>query len=374
MKPFKRCLTLLIALVLTLCGLPAFAEGGEAGVTLTDQGGFEVTVPPSPSRVVIAGLPPFTSFYLQFVGDVGSLAGMPAWSVNEPVWVDRVFPGLDQVATVGAGPNFEVEEVLALSPDLIFCSTGAEEKYLALRESGIPTIGLDSTAEGINTLETAKGWFALLGQAFGMEEKADALIAYTDMIASDVAERLSGLQTKKTGLMLPDYSENALEVSNDEYYGGFWLEMGGLENVAKDVVGWNASMEEILAWNPDVIFLSAFSEYTPAQMMADDAVPGHTWSGTRAGADGAIYKFPVGLFNWYALSPDAALSLLWQASSSYPELFADVAMTTELKDYYALFGIDLTDAEAAAVLGYETGSSVGRVPAGSVEAPLLALR
>lgn len=350
MTNVKQYLSLCLALCLALFCVPSFAE---EGVTLTDQGGFEVSIPASPQRVVIAGIPPFTSFYLQFVGNTTTLAGMPAWSVNEPIWVSRVFPQLSEIPTVGAGPNFEVEEILALKPDLVICSTGAEEKYQALRDSGIPTLGLSSTAEGIDTIATAKGWFTILGQAFQMEGKAEALIAHMDTMVEDVEQRMSGLAAKKTGLMLPDYSENALEVSNDEYYGGFWCQMGGLENVAKDVVGWNASMEEILAWNPEVIFLSAFSEYTPSQMMADDAVAGHAWSETTAGQTGAIYKFPVGLFNWYALSPDAALSLRWQASSSYPDLFDDVDIATEMQAYYALFGIDLTDEEVAAVLAQE---------------------
>lgn len=349
----KQMLSLLMALCLLLIGIPTFADEAPAGVTLTDQGDFEVTLPATPQRVVIAGLPPFTSFYLQFVGDASTLIGMPSWSVNEPAWLDRVFPKIAEVTMVGAGPNFEVEEILALEPDLIICSTGFEEKYQAMRDSGIPTLGLSSTAEGINTIATAKGWFTILGQAFGMEEKADALITHMDAMTADVQQRLSSLETKKTGLMLPDYSENALEVSNNEYYGGFWCEMGGLDNVAADVVGWNADMEEILVWNPDVIFLSAFSEYTPSQMMADEAVSGHMWSATVAGQTGAIYKFPVGLFNWYALSPDAPLSLLWQASCSYPELFADVDVAKEMQTYYALFGIELTNEEVAAVLAQQ---------------------
>lgn len=353
MLNLKRILPLFMALALLFTVASAFAAENTNAITITDQGGFEVTVPASPQRVVLAGLPPFTSFYLQFVGDSAALAGMPAWSVNEPVWLNRIFPDLTRVEAVGAGPNFEVEAVLALEPDLIVCSTGAEEKYKALRESGIPTLGLSSTAEGINTIATAKGWFTLLGQAFSMEEKADKIIAHMDAMAADTERRLAGLENKKLGLMLPDYSENALEVSNNDYYGGFWCEQGGLENAAKDVVGWNASMEEILAWNPDVVFLSAFSAYLPSQMISDSAVPGHAWSATNAAKNNAIFKFPVGLFNWYALSPDAALSLRWQAACSYPELFQDVDIAAEMQEYYALFGIELTDAEIEAALKQE---------------------
>lgn len=343
----KNGLALCVALCMLLMGLPVIAEGT---TTVIDQGGHEVVLTGVPQRVAIAGLPPTTSFYLQLVGKPETLVGMPAWSVNEPVWLARVFPDIMNTPTVGAGPNFEVEAVLALKPDLIICSTGFEEKYQAFRESGIPTLGLSSTAHGINTLQTAESWLTILGQVFGEQGKAEAVIRHAKAVADKVEERLDGLAEKKRGLMLPDYSENVLEVSNDEYYGGFWCQMGGLENVAKDVEGWNAGMEEILTWNPDVVFLSAFSAYTPSQMVADQAVPGHAWSKTNAGNEKGIFKFPVGLFNWYALSPDAALSLLWQANCSYPDRFADIDMTQELLDYYAVFGIELTAEEASAAL------------------------
>lgn len=371
-------LSLFIAMVFlfTACGAPA-ANSGSSGntpttaspttgaqtqaptettaaayepVKLVDQGGFEVTIPAEPKRIAIAGLPPFPSFLIQFTGRADIVVAASAGALSRTPWADRVFPGYTDIPVVGMGPNYEVEEILATKPDLIICGVGFEEKYQALRESGIPTIGLTVVANGNNTIENVKGWITILGQIFHQEEKAVMLNQHTDELKKIVDERVKKVDKPLTGVMLPDYNESIIEVSNDTFFGGYWLASAGLQNVAKDVVGWESNMEEILNWNPDVVYLSAFSKFKASEMLNDTAVPGHKWSSTSAGQNGRIVKFPEGIFNWYALSPDAPLSMIWIASNAYPELYKDVDLAAIAKKHYVLYGIELTDAEISALL------------------------
>ncbi len=324
-------------------------------VTITDQGGNEVTIEQAPLKVAVAGLPPFSSFLVQFTGNTDMVVAMPGNSLSYPIWIDRVFPDYANIPTVGMGPNYEVEAILATEPDLIIVSADHEENYTILRESGIPTIGLSSVADGTDTLATANSWYTILGEVFNEQEKAAMLVENSDKIHTlvETTSATVGEDAQLNGLMLPDYSENIIEVSNNDYYGGFWLGTAGVGNVAKDVVGWESNMEEVISFNPDVIYLSSFSAYTPSQMMSDSAVAGHTWSVISAAENENIFKFPVGLFNWYALSPDAPISLLWVASNAYPEAYAEVDVAAEVKTHYALFGIELTDEEVADLLAQE---------------------
>lgn len=317
-------------------------------ITITDQGGFEVTIENEPVNIAIAGLPPFASFLIQFTGDTDNIACMPGNSLTYPTWIDGAFEGYSDIPLVGMGPNYEVEEVLSKNPDLIICTTGMEENYTAFRDTGIPTIGLNSSQNGNDNILNANDWITILGEVFNQTEKADAIVENNLAIQSLVSENAGNLEM--SGLMLPDYSENIIEVSNDDYYGGYWLASAGVSNVAKDVVGWESTMEEVLAFNPDVIYLSAFSAYEPSDLMNDSAVAGHEWSATKAGENGAIYKFPTGLFNWYALSPDASMSMLWIALNAYPENFAQTDLNEEIKKHYELFGVELTDAQVENLL------------------------
>lgn len=321
-------------------------------VTIVDEAGNEVIIESKPVNVAIAGIPPFPSYFIQFTNDTSLLGAIGANAFNFPVWIERVFPDFQEIPTVGMGPFYEVEDILATEPDLIICASAHEENYQIFLESGIPTIGLDSGYAGTNTLEATNGWYDVLGQIYDMQEKADALKANSNRISDLLDEKTATIaeEDKLYGLMMPDYSESIIEVSNDDYYGGFWLEKAGIGNVAKEVVGWESNMEEVIVMNPDIIFLSAFSEYTATDMLNDSAVEGHTWSVTSAGENGQIYKFPVGIFNWYALSPDAPITSLWVACNAYPEVFTDIDLAQEVKLHYSLLGIDLTDDEIENIL------------------------
>lgn len=321
-------------------------------VTFTDEAGNEVTIPEKPTNVALAGTPPFPAYFLQFTNDTSLLGAIGSNAFNFPVWIERVFPDFASINTVGWGAMYEVEDILATNPDLIICASWNEENYNIFLESGIPTVGIDSTYAGTNTLMATNGWYEILGKIYNLEDKADALIENSNRISDLLDEKVATISEsdKLSGLMMPDYSENIIEVSNNDYYGGFWLEKAGLTNVAENAIGWESNMEEVIAMNPDVIYLSAFSDYNASDMLADNAVPGHTWSVTNAGETGNIYKFPVGIFNWYALSPDAPITALWVACNAYPEVFADVDLNAEVKNHYSLLGIELTDDEVENIL------------------------
>lgn len=327
------------------------SEGKE--ITITDQGGNEVTFKTKPAKVVVAGIPPFTAFLIQFTGMPQSIVGAPGNSYAELDWTKRVYGGFESITSVGMGPNFEVENVLSMKPDLIFVSIHNEEAYKTFRESNIPTIGISNVAHANDVLENARAWYKMLGEIYEMPDKADAIIANIDRIKGMVEERSAKVTEKVNGLMMPYYTKETIEVSNNEFYGGYWLASVGANNVAAEVVGWESTMEEVLSWNPDVIFLSAFSPFKASEMIAGTAVEGHEWSKTKAGADNRIYRFPQGIFNWYALSPDASVAMLWIATLTYPELYQDVDMVQEMKQHYKLHGIELTDEEVQNLLKQE---------------------
>ena len=57
-----------------------------------------------------------------------------------------------------------------------------------------------------------------------------------------------------------------------------------------------------------------------------------------------MYKLPLGTYRSYTPSADTPVTLLWMAQKVYPELFEDIDITAEVRDYYQeLYGIELTD-------------------------------
>ena len=98
--------------------------------------------------------------------------------------------------------------------------------------------------------------------------------------------------------------------------------------------------------NPDVIYLSSFSAYTPEDFYNNTAGEGQDWSSVKAVQDKRVYKFPLGTYYWYPPSSDAPLSLMWMASTMYPEVYSEIDLDQEIRDYYEkYYGIEVTDEE-----------------------------
>jgi len=72
------------------------------------------------------------------------------------------------------------------------------------------------------------------------------------------------------------------------------------------------SMESIVSWNPDVIFIWGSALYGPEELLS-----GPQWKGIKAVRDGKVFKAPA-LTTW---SPTICSLALWMAWKTYPEYF-----------------------------------------------------
>ena len=61
------------------------------------------------------------------------------------------------------------------------------------------------------------------------------------------------------------------------------------------------------------------------------------WSSVAAVKNSRIYANPVGTFLWARYSCEEALQVLWVAKTLYPDLFADIDMVREVRDFYKKF-------------------------------------
>ena len=102
-------------------------------------------------------------------------------------------------------------------------------------------------------------------------------------------------------------------------------------------------MEQIYAWNPDMIFITNFSSVLP-EYLYNNTIEGDDWSNVKAVQEGQVYKFPLGMYRWFPPSSDTPLALMWLAKTIQPELFADIDIDQEIKDYYVkYYNVELTD-------------------------------
>ena len=74
------------------------------------------------------------------------------------------------------------------------------------------------------------------------------------------------------------------------------------------------------------------------------------WAGITAVKNDEIYVGPNGVFYWDS-SSERVLNILWLAKVLHPDLFQDLDLEAEVREYYSTFyGYDLTDEQARDLL------------------------
>jgi iron complex transport system substrate-binding protein len=93
----------------------------------------------------------------------------------------------------------------------------------------------------------------------------------------------------------------------------------------------DVSIEQIIAWNPDVIFIWGHAGYT-----AESILESAQWKSVRAVTEGRVYKAP----KWSNWSPGVATVVLWMAVKTYPDSFKDVNFGQVCDGFYReVYGI-----------------------------------
>lgn len=111
------------------------------------------------------------------------------------------------------------------------------------------------------------------------------------------------------------------------------------------------SMETILEYDPEIIFISNFDDVTPEDFY-ENKLEGQDWSNVSAVKNHKVYKVPCGLYRW--APPNAfekPLYMKWTASIVQPEIFSDYDIRTEISDFYKdYYGYELSDEQLDSLL------------------------
>ena len=167
----NRFFALLLALAMLL-SMSALAES----VTLTDMTGHEITIDEPVTRIVV--LQPSDAEILCALGAQDTIVGRGTY-VDYPETIL-------EVPVVASGSNTNIEEILALNPQVVVMTTMSqtEEQIAALEQAGVKVVV--SSAQDIEGVYTA---ITLLGQLVDKNDEAAALIADMKAAFADVAEK-----------------------------------------------------------------------------------------------------------------------------------------------------------------------------------------
>jgi iron complex transport system substrate-binding protein len=325
--------------------------------TIIDHDGDEIVIPAKIERVAVSGIWPLSAFITMYLGSADkiiAIAPAPMAAAQNGV-IGKVFPNYLNAATDWIqNDEINVEEMMKLKPDVVFCSAGGTDKAV-IQAAGIPAIAVSATKWDYDCIVTFDKWVEILEQVFPGEAHVDGVSEYSKRVYDEVQAVVKDIpdEERPRAMFLFQYTDSVMITSGKYFFGQYWISAGGGVNVAEGMSekGSNAviNMEQVYEWNPEVIYITNF---TPAQPddLYNNAIGGDDWSKVEAIKNNRVYKMPLGAYRSYTPGIDTPLTLKWMAKTLYPELFADVDMTQEVKDYYSqYFGVTLTDDDVNAM-------------------------
>ena len=275
----RKLVTLLLAFAMAsvmLAGV-SLAETGQDPqgiVTVTDMTGREITLEEPVERIVALSAADCEVLYALGAGDLlvgrGEYCDYPAEVLEVP--------------SVQSGYETNLEEIIALEPQVLLMSTMAQtdEQVAALEAAGIHVVVSDA-----QDIEGVYESLQIIGQLTGKEDKADEII-------QNMKDTFTALKDKAAD---QEGGTIYFEVSPLEY--GLWAagagtfmneiaEMTGLTNIFEDVDQWGeVSEEQVIERNPDyIVTISMYFGEGPTPEEEIMARPG--WENVTAVQNGAI--------------------------------------------------------------------------------------
>jgi len=221
------------------------------------------------------------------------------------------------IARVGAGGDVDIEKIARIKPDVVFLY--APYSYLAdeiQEKAHVPVVCVSAG----NSPEEFYNGLRLVAKILHKEDQAEKIITYFQTKIQDVTNRISKVNQSAPKVYLADWANR---------YGVGWttssywpLEIAGGINVAKNAsinsTYFEVSKEQIVQWDPDVIFIHGYKGRSSADSIMNDSA----LKSVSAVRNGKVY----GVFGPYiGYDPKTWLIDIYHIGKTlYPDKFSDV--------------------------------------------------
>lgn len=316
--------------------------------TVIDQLGRQVTIPDRVNRVVV--LQHQTLNLLVQLDAADEVVGvLSSWKKQLGPEFERFSPRLATIPMPGDLTQVNLESLLAEHPQVVFVANYAPPEMISqIEKAGIPVVAIslrrDAQSEKgklnpqMNDEEQAynlglQEGIRLIAKVVNRESQGEALIDYAFKQRETVGARLKDIpvdQRMRVYMANPD-----LTTYGSGKYTGLMMQHAGAINVAAtSIKGYKqVSMEQVLSWNPQVIFVQDRYPDEVTKITRDPA-----WQGIDAVKNKRVYLMPEYAKAWGYPMPEAlAIGELWMAKQLYPQRFQDIDMNKAANDYYQRF-------------------------------------
>lgn len=285
-KALKVIAAAALCLSLSACGS---APGSENANTLHYTYKNEsIEVKAAPQRIVALSAP-----LLNMVYAVGGT------SVGRPATTSPIPPEAENLPQIGHVQNINVEQLIALKPDLVIGEKSQSRKLENLMESNhIPHIFInyDGINDNVPLIE-------FLGRIYGTEKKAEALIQKYQTDLKDIEGKAAAQKTpariavlRATGKSVTAETPQSICASMTEL-----LKMDNVITAHKELSLQDKtvpySLEQLAADDPDIIFIVTMGKVDAINKKLNEEMRSNpAWNHLRAVQDNRVYFLPNDLF------------------------------------------------------------------------------
>ena len=322
--------------------LPLTVEGEQGLRTVTDVLGREVQIPENVESIITLGSgAPRLAAYLDVMHKLVGSEQYLEQGINfrrdyNPVYYDFLVALPIVGAGGGAGQNNGfAEEIIMVAPDVIIAGFDYEAADELQSQTGIPVVSVrHGTGLAPETFYQAMRVFA---EVVGAQERAEEVLSFIDDAKGDLDSRTRDIPD---GEKLRAYS-GAITWNGRRGFSGTYANFGPFEAInainVTDAPGldgfFEANLESIVLWDPDVIFLD------PGNMdLVNDEYARNPdfFNSLRAVQGGRVYTMPA--FNNAGTNITFALINTWFAGTVlFPEQFADIDIADKAEEILTMF-------------------------------------
>jgi iron complex transport system substrate-binding protein len=337
---------------------PQHAADAMQTVQITDIAGRTVEIPANVTRMASLTGQGYDRFLVLNQTDKISVM----YPVSLP-WAYKVAPHLKSIPTIPSQEDPNIEDLFKAKVQVIISSyfKGAIEK---MTKVGIPVVvtqftgGSESTGMPQSEEEFenfVKQEMRLYGKIMGpdAEKNADEWCEYFDGKVKKIKSRTESLEPNQRPKVFWGQGPSPQTTHTKNSYPQWYVEIAGGDYAAKNVTGTIAQtipIEQIIKWNPDFIFLGRNNN-------TDIVMNDPKWKDIKAVRNADVHLCPAGVA-WWDCCSEGVLFMEFLARTLHPELFQDLDMIKEVKEYYHKFyRYELTDDEANRILKHQPPAS-----------------
>lgn len=292
--------------------------------TITDSTGRTVTIPETVESIVCVNVGALRyTCYMQAQDLVVGVEDYEQEPTMSRLYNYVNFEQFSSLPVIGSNGEHYPEAIISANPDVIIMSAAESKDADDLQDkTGIPVVvvpGSDTTLDD-NAYETIR----LMGEVYGKEDRAEELTNYLDSVKADLETRTADI---------PDADKPTVYVGGVSFkghhgfegteanYGPFVLiHANNLADTTGQSGAFDIDTEQVLAWDPDVIFL----DFNGMALINEDyAKNPDFYQGLTAVREGRVYSQIS--FRSSASNLETALADAYYAATIlYPEQFADI--------------------------------------------------